>query len=120
EHFDIGNLSGHPNSVIVNWRYTGSVFSSDFEGTGLTDSFRTLTGGTVTRYVEYSGAYPGSRNQQWGVENLAIPAVNLQQVMQTPTTDDDYALIQSVMAGDDTISGSPYNDVLYGYGGDDR
>lgn len=108
--------------IEVDWQYSGDSYSSIFGGSGLTATFPngilTVTGGTVTGYLE--SFWNGSAwVQSWGIEGMSISAVTLQQPFLTPSTADDYSMIQQIMAGNDTVTGSSYDDVLVGFGGND-
>jgi len=84
----------------------------DYEG------FKVITGGTATGFLQlyWNGV---SFEPLQLTEAMNVSAVELFSAFVTPSTDDDVLITQLVLAGNDTIQGSAYNDVLVGYGGDD-
>lgn len=72
--------------------------------------------GTVTALGE--GTYSGQ--EIWSIQNISIPAQRLNSVALTAGNADDRALIGSVLAGNDTIYLSAFDDRFEGWGGNDR
>jgi len=87
----------------------GVVFNSS-----LTD----VTAGTATGFLEQ--IWDGSMwIPLWGVENFSYSASALADAIQSSNTTDDFAVIEAILSGKDTINMSSYNDVVRGYAGND-
>src|SRR6516164_6423970 len=115
------NIGGivYPNIVEVDWQYNGSYYASLFAGSGIqVDANNNIIAGTCTGYLldVWNGS---SWVPSWGVTNFSYSAPALYQAFLTPSTADDYAIIESVMSGNDVIEGGPGNDILEGFGGND-
>ena len=103
----------------VDWQYAGVTYGSIFGGNGLTVTPGGIfTGGTVTGY--FQSIWNGSAwVSHYSIEGMSISAVAFQQPFLTPSIADDYSMIEQIMAGNDTVTGSGFDDVLFGYGGND-
>lgn len=88
-------------------------YGATFTGTGFTYAVSgEPTGGTVTRFFEtFSGAI------QYNVAFISVPATTLFAWAKSGQT---ALALQTVLAGNDLILGSPGPDVLFGGAGDDR
>ncbi len=77
-----------------------------------------VTGGTVTGFISQvlSG---GSYVQAYAVEGFAYSAVGVYNASITPTTSDDQAAFESVLAGADTFNLSGESDAANGFAGND-
>lgn len=88
-----------------------------FGGTGFGfNSGGQVTRGTVTGLaeVEYDGAL------LWSAQNFSVSAVSVFRVSQTSTNSDDRALLASIMAGNDSVTLSAFDDRFEGWGGNDQ
>lgn len=85
-----------------------------FGGFGFTYSGGVPTGGTVT---SYGYSYNGER--VWIAEGISISATSIVNAANTSSTDDDLAVMVAALAGNDTIRGGNYADLLAGFGGND-
>ncbi|MDK1373383.1 MULTISPECIES: calcium-binding protein [unclassified Sinorhizobium] len=85
-----------------------------FGGYGLTYSGAVPIGGTVTSYGYY---YYGET--AWIAEGISISATRIVNVASTSSTADDLAVMAAALAGNDTIRGGNYADLLAGFGGND-
>ncbi|MCA1405451.1 calcium-binding protein [Ensifer sp. IC3342] len=85
-----------------------------FGGFGFTYSGGVPISGTVTSYGYY---YNGER--AWIAEGISISATSIVKAANTYSTDDDLAVMAAALAGNDTIRGGNYADLLAGFGGND-
>ena len=122
------NDQTYQDLYIVDWYlggYYGSVFGGDYISV---DAFQTVTGGVVNGYLElvWNGA---EYVELWGIEGISISAKSLYIAATTPSTLDDYSLINQALTGSDLFwlsneadvaFGKGGNDWLYGYAGNDR
>jgi hypothetical protein len=113
------NIGGivYPNIVEVDWQYNGSYYASLFAGSGIqVDANYNIIAGTCTGYLldEWNGS---AWVPSWGITGFSYSAPALYQAFLTPSTADDYAIIKSVLSGNDVISTSPGNDIFNGFGG---
>jgi hypothetical protein len=119
-YYDL-NIGGtvYPNIVEVDWLNNGQPYAAIFAGSGiLLDANHNIIAGTVTGYLE--AAWNGSTwIDTWGVTNFSTSASALYQAFLTSSTADDYAIIQSVLSGNDAIATSAGNDLLAGFEGND-
>lgn len=94
----------------------GFGFASAFGGPSISFSnFFGVQGGTITGYIEFiSGP-----TLAYGIENISVSAVDLYQAGLTPSVDDEYEVVNSALAGDDSFNLSPFADFAYGRGGND-
>jgi Ca2+-binding RTX toxin-like protein len=95
-------------------RQTSSYLGSSF----VLDSQRNIISGTVNAYVALNW-YGSNFAEDWEISNFSISASSLYNAHMTPSTSDDFAVIQSVLSGSDNLTGSSQADFLSGYGGDD-
>ncbi|HMO47622.1 MAG TPA: calcium-binding protein [Rubrivivax sp.] len=106
--------------VVYFEHYSGGYVGTFFGGTGVkfTSDYSKVTAGTVTGYYEeyWSGT---AWRSGWAVQNFTYSAVSLAEAAYTSSTADDYAAIASILSGNDSISLSPYADIMRGYGGND-
>ena len=105
--------------AFVNFGINGYSYQSLFGGYGFTEGADgSATGGTVTGYLElkWSGG-------QWspiaGIEDISYSLPTLYKAFTTSTASDDHAVMAEVLAGEDTLSLSQFNDVARGYTGND-
>lgn len=94
----------------------GFGFASAFGGPSISFSnFFGVQGGTITGYIEFiSGP-----TLAYGIENISVSAVDLYQAGLTQSVNDEYEIINSALAGDDSFNLSPFADFAYGRGGND-
>jgi Ca2+-binding RTX toxin-like protein len=90
--------------------YLGRGFVLDGQGN--------FTSGTVNAYVALMW-YGTSFFEDWEISNFSISASVLYNAHMTPSTSDDFTVIQSILSGSDNLTGSSQADFLSGYGGDD-
>lgn len=76
-----------------------------------------VTQGTVNVVGEID---PANSAILWYAEGLSTSAVAIYNAAQTSSNQDELDLFQSALAGNDTITLSPYDDVMGGFAGDDR
>ncbi|MCA3280912.1 MAG: hypothetical protein ING10_16735 [Roseomonas sp.] len=90
--------------------YLGSNFV--FNGQG------NLVSGTVNAYGALTW-YGSNFSENWEISNFSISASSLFNAHLTPGTSDDLAIMQAVLSGADSLTGSPQADFLMGYAGND-
>lgn len=102
----------------VYW-YDRGMRVSSYLGSGFVlDSQENIISGSVNGYVSVIGnglSYSG----HWGILDTSISASSLYNAHLTPSTSDDFAIIQSALSGADSLSGSSQADFLMGYAGND-
>lgn len=99
---------------------SGSYFLDVFCGPLITvePSTGALTAGTMTGYEEL--AWDGSQwVELWGLQGVSISAVAIYNAAQTLSTADDYKLVNTALAGNDSFALSGYGDLARGQGGSD-
>ena len=102
----------------VYW-YDGYDRGASYLGSGFVlDNQENIIAGTVNGYVSviWNGS---SYSGHWGILGISISASSLYNAHLTPSTSDDFAIIQSALSGADSLSGSFQADFLMGYAGDD-
>src|SRR5262245_42722119 len=108
------------NFVEVDWQNNGFSYASTFAGSGiLLDANKNIIAGTASGYFEY--VWNGSAwSPLWGIRDFSTSASALYWAFLTPDTADDYAIIRSLLSGNDVISSTGTgNDKLVGFGGND-
>lgn len=85
--------------------------AQEYFGYGLTYNDYAVTGGTVTGSKSWSSA-----GLQYSVTGFEMPAVLLQYYLNQESSSQ---ILSYVLAGNDTITGSPEGDVIYLYSGND-
>jgi Ca2+-binding RTX toxin-like protein len=90
--------------------FLGSNFA--FNGQG------NMVSGTVNAYGAITW-YGSSFSENWEVSNFSISATSLFNAHLTPGTSDDLAIMQAVLSGADSLTGSSQADFLMGYAGND-
>jgi Ca2+-binding RTX toxin-like protein len=86
-----------------------------FEGRGFTyDAYGVPTGGTVTGY---SAAVDGRKVAS--LTGVKVSVSKLVAAADTFTLDDDFKILQSILSGNDKITGGKYDDQLSGFSGND-
>jgi Ca2+-binding RTX toxin-like protein len=100
--------------------YDGAYYAATFGGKGFAfDSAGNVSSGTVTGFLQ--GFYSGSTLVAWwGIENISYSASLMFSAALTSSTADDYSIISSILANNDTIYLSPSSDVAYGFSGNDN
>jgi len=113
------NYRNYQDLIWVDWYYGGNYYESVFGGSSLTvDTYGNVTGGTVTGYIETY--WTGTQYETaFAVEDIDISATSIWSAALTASIADDLAVVSTALAGDDTIVGSIYDDVLLGYDGND-
>lgn len=95
-------------------RQTSSYLGSGF----VLDGQRNIISGTVNAYVSLMW-YGSNFAEDWEISNFSVSVSSLYTAHLTAGTDDDFAVIQSIMSGSDNLVGSPQADFLMGYAGND-
>lgn len=121
--YDNANIvyNGIPYQDVAFFQYySGGSFAGSFGGYGVSvNGNGQVTGGTLTGYIEQVW-----NSYQWvntfAIESFSYPAVSLADAANTITNVDDLAAIAMILSGDDLINLSNFNDVMIGYGGNDR
>ena len=96
--------------------------SRQFEiyGTGFTVSqiqgLTVPTGGTINAVAEYD---PSAASYRWYATGISTSVSTVVNALITSSTQDDLAIIQTGLAGADTITLSPFDDVMSGFAGND-
>jgi len=109
------NRTTEPGLFVVRFNEDGSD-RDEFRGFGFTyDASGLPTGGTVTSLVGYDG------NKKIGsISGMSLKVEDVIAALSTDTIEDDIALAESVLAGNDTVIGGAGRDILPGLGGNDR
>lgn len=99
--------------------YDGSYWASTYLGSGFVFNNRgDIVAGTVNTYgATIWNGY--NYTPYWAIGGFAFSASSLYNAHLTPSTSDDFAIIQSVLSGADSLSGSFQADFLMGYAGND-
>jgi len=103
------------------WTYGSDIRVSYFAGTNVNytgDGWYTplrITSGQFTGYLETS-YYSGNL---FYIDAFSASAVRLYRSIISSSRNDDYALIRSILSGEDNIYGSSRNDIISSYNGDD-
>ena len=103
----------------VRWADSLNQYFSVFPGSSLSvDSEGQLTGGTITGYVEH---YLNGDDQTtiWMLQGIAVVATEVWNAARTTDTNDDFALLNRALAGNDSFYLSAWGDLASGRGGDD-
>jgi Ca2+-binding RTX toxin-like protein len=99
--------------------FDGTDWSSTYLGSGFVlNSQGSVVAGTVTAYAALMW-YGSNFSEYWEISNFSISASSLYNAHVTPGTSDDFAIMQSVLSGADSLTGSPQSDFLMGYAGND-
>lgn len=108
----------YENMYTVFW-YDGLDRSSSYLGTGFVlDGQGNIISGTVNAYAALIWNGPNF-SEHWEISNFSMSASSLYNAHLTASTSDDFAVLQSVLAGADSLTGSSQADFLSGYGGND-
>ena len=104
---------------VVGWYFNSTYLGSIFGGSNMSaDSNGLITGGNATAYLETY--WNGSQYiPYFYIDGFSTNAMNIYNVATTPSTTDDYALISSLLSGNDRLYGSSGSDGLLGFSGDD-
>lgn len=116
------SVLGRTYEDVARFDYVTSYnYRSYFGGKGIqfNDSYTKVISGTATGYVVtvWDG---GSYVPLWLVDGFSIPASQVASAINTATTSDDFSLIASMLAGNDTMRLSPDADKMRGYSGNDK
>jgi Ca2+-binding RTX toxin-like protein len=106
--------------VVVFEYYTGEYFRAYFGGRDVefNNDQTDVTSGTATGFLQ--AVWNGSTwVPYWGVQDFTYSAVALANAVQSASRTDDYQVIANILSGNDTISMSPFADVIGGYTGND-
>ncbi|MCA3431753.1 MAG: hypothetical protein INF71_19280 [Roseomonas sp.] len=99
--------------------FDGTDRSSTYLGSGFVlNSQGSVVAGTVTAYGALMW-YGSNFSEHWEISNFSISASSLYNAHVTRSTSDDFAIMQSVLSGADSLTGSPQSDFLMGYAGND-
>jgi Domain of unknown function (DUF4214)/RTX calcium-binding nonapeptide repeat (4 copies) len=113
------NGFNYEDVALFQYRNPGHV-NAYFGGHSVTlDAAGYATSGVVTGFFEtiWDGTswVPG-----WGIQNISYPVVSLSQAALTLDTRDDFRVISDMLASDDLIVLSQFNDQMRGFLGNDR
>ncbi len=107
--------------------FTGSDYRAFFGANGvrLNDNFTALIADTATGFVE--AVWDGSTYARlWLVDGFSIPATRIAAAIDSSSRTDDFSVIATILAGNDTMRLSSFvdkkrdyadNDKLYGHAG---
>ena len=117
------NGVNYPDSLQINSQVGAILESTIFDGSAfqfsLSGSAPSIVGGTINSIIfqDWSGSSWTPTGSLTGL-NIYAPALYqaLEQVFVNPTTANETAVMQILFQGNDTIYGSLYNDILFGYG----
>ena len=88
-----------------------------FLGSGIAQD---LTGAVIAGTVNVVGEIDlFSDSLLWYIEGISTSAVAIYNAALTPSNQDEIAIIQAALTGNDTIILSPFDDRMYGFDGDD-
>lgn len=88
-----------------------------FLGNGMRfNAWGDVVGGTVTALVEEGYYGP----EIWSAQNFSVSAASIYKAALTYGNTDDRAVLAKMMAGDDTVNLSAFNDRFEGWAGNDR
>ena len=104
---------------VVDWVVDSSYFGSVFGGSNLSvDAEDLITAGSVSGYLETywngTGYVP-----YFAIEGASVNAVDIWNAALTSSNADDDALLKQILAGDDVLTGSSFEDNLVGFDGND-
>ena len=121
-NFPSPNGYTYPDALVVLWRSGTEDYKSIFGGSGFEyndlNGRKNITFGNATGYLEFY-SYANNYVPVLEIEEINVPAATLFLAFTTPSMADDLQISQQYASGGDIGKGSPYNDVLGGYGGDD-
>jgi hypothetical protein len=121
-NFSSPNGYTYPDALVVLWRSGTEDYKSIFGGSGFEyndlNGRKNITFGNATGYLEFY-SYANNYVPVLEIEEISVPAATLFLAFTTPSMADDLQISQQYASGGDIGNGSPYNDVLGGYGGDD-
>jgi len=100
--------------------FDGGYRTAYFGGTGFTFSAQgQVQGGTVTGVAEFSGHIGDLSAPAFIFQGISVAASTLAGAAATPSTTDDFAIISSILSGNDTFYLSDQSDLAGGFGGND-
>lgn len=94
------------NGVMINLSLRGDGF--------VYDSNQKLIDGTINAYIDSASRYGGL-----ALTDINISVQQFLSVAKTDGTDDDAALLQTILSGNDVITGDSGDNLLFGGAGDD-
>ena len=100
---------------------TGSDYRAFFGGSGVrfNDNFTEVVAGTATGFVE--AVWDGSSYVPlWLVDGFSIPATRIAAAIDSSSRTDDFSVIATILAGNDTMRLSSFADKMRGYSGNDK
>lgn len=105
---DLFYVDGYDGYDWLELLFLGSGFEQD------------LTGAIVAGTVNFVGEYDFFADSiRWYAEGISASAVAIYSAALTPSNQDEIAIIEAALSGDDTIILSPFDDRMYGFDGDD-
>lgn len=133
---DLSGLLDGPNPPVagVNQSYRGvffedvititepdgsTTYSYVFGGTGFQYAGETVTGGRLTGFASLVNSGAGEV-ELWSLLGFDVPLLEAYRAIQTPSNNDDLAVLRSALAGDDLFELSNRSYSLSGYAGNDR
>lgn len=107
----------YPDLFTVQASDGSTSLELDFLGSGITqDLLGNVTGGTVNVVLEFDVS---TTSELWSLEGISTSAVDMYNAALTASNQDEINLIQTALAGNDTIIGSLANDTITGFSGSD-
>lgn len=86
-----------------------------FKGTGFKyDAYGIPTAGTVKSFTEYDGS-----TKLFSLEGLNVSVKSIVKAAFTESINDDLVLVDTILKGNDKVTGSAYADFLFAGGGND-
>jgi len=93
----------------------GNGWKHELRGSGFTyNADKEFTGGNITGFSENFGS-----TRAFSIDQINIAASTVAAASRTTSTADDFAIIATVLAGNDTFLGGGLTDYFDGYGGND-
>ena len=114
------NGKTYEDLYVVDWQLESTYYESVFGGSGMgVDANQIITGGTISGYLEtyWDGS---SYVPYFAIENTSVAALDIWAAAVSSSTSDDDVLLEAILAGADSITGSSGSDVLVGYAGNDK
>ncbi len=108
--------NAYANNRTIRLDYKDTKERERFEGN--------FTANALSRSISGSAATWKLTNYKTGklkfvFTEMDLSAAAVLAAAKTKSLKDDHALIHKLLSGNDSLTGSPFDDVLYGYGGDD-
>lgn len=111
--------------VYEPWQDRFTIFTADeaivLHGNGFAyDAQANMYQGTVEAFSQwFYDDYAFSWNEAFLLSELDVPTLDIYNAEQSASTDDDFALLEGMLSGDDMFVMSAFDDTVRGFGGDD-